>query len=98
MRQRTTEAVQLRDDQHIPVACVGEGCHLATPVGFDSRRAILELLRAFRCGERIELQRWILVKRADARSRCMPKPVCPFSRPATILSGFPFSVQGFRTH
>jgi len=65
-------------------------------IGPCSRGKILEDLHA-PCRRSVELQRRILVDRADACVADICHGRCSFSCPEIILSDFSLKVQGFRT-
>ena len=58
---------------------------------------VLADFRAFGQCEGVELQRWVLIYRTDAGVTSIGQGICPFFRPAAILSGSPSDVQGFST-
>src|SRR5208337_466175 len=67
MRQRAAEAIQFPDNQHVAVPHVVERRSQSRTIGPRPGGAIFKHLRASGCRECVELQRRVLVDRADAR-------------------------------
>src|SRR5208283_5937201 len=93
VRQRAAETIELPHRQDIAFAHEAQRRRQSGPVGFRSRRFVLEHARATGLGEGVELQRQVLIGRrhprvADGRHSV---PSCPQIRPRIYLSGNPSS-------
>ena len=98
MHERAAEPVEFPNDQHVSLAHIVERLAQARSIGTSAGSALLEDLCATGRGESVELQRRILVERADASvAEEHHWGVCPSFRPAIMVSDSPLRVQRFRT-